>query len=276
MNRKERREKARQEKKSNDKKAEAVRWINSLPPEKFKLIQSYANMIAKRDNDTFIDALQRCYSAAIIDQIENIEFAKVEQIIEEFAYLMKEDADKMNKLKEECGGNLEMAVKKVNEKEKDVLELVTSLINQDKKQKETIEILAAEFPTLSKAMLTNAYKKTKANLKETLKSEEKVNEIQEQLAEPAKEKVKKIAVKEIIEEDPTEDFEIISKTIDLRGKYGIYHVEKNVLIVDNILSFQNADEVREWAKEERARIVKLIEAVSRQEDEALKVMKKFM
>ena len=276
MNRKERREKARQEKKSNDKKAEAIRWVNSLPSEKFKLIQSYANMIAKRDNDTFIDALQRCYSAAIIDQIENIEFAKVEQIIEEFAYLMKEDADKMNKLKEECGGNLEMAVKKVNEKEKDVLELVTSLINQGKKQKEAIEILIAEFPMLSKAMLTNAYKKTKADLKETLKSEEKANEIQEQTAEPAKEEVKKIAAKEIIEEDPTEDFEIINKTIDLRGKYGTYHIEKNVLTIDEMLAFQNADEVREWAKEERARIVKLIEEVSRQEDEALKVMKKFM
>ena len=54
-----------------------------------------------------------------------------------------------------------MAVKRVNEQEGQVRDRIIELVNEGKKQKEIISILAAEFPTLSKSMITNAYKKTK-------------------------------------------------------------------------------------------------------------------
>lgn len=290
MSREERRKKARLDKKSNDKKAEALRWMNSLPPEKWNLVQSYANMIAKRDNETFIGALQRCYSAAIISQLEDIEFSGVENIIEEFSYLMKEDAEKMKKLKEKCGGDMVMATKKVNEKENDVLKKATSLIKEGKKQKEAIEILVSEFPMLSKAMLTNAYKRVKANLSEenkSIKNVDKVKEVPhnseidiEKAAEYILEENKEIKKeeKEVTEKQNTDDpdFEIINKVIDLKGRHAIYHVERNVLVIDDEIAFQSREEIKKWASEEREKIAKLMIAINEKENEALKVMSKFM
>ena len=40
MGREERRKKAREEKKENDKKVEALRWFNALPPAKAELVKN--------------------------------------------------------------------------------------------------------------------------------------------------------------------------------------------------------------------------------------------
>lgn len=60
---------------------------------------------------------------------------------------------------------------------------VRELIAEGYNQKVSIKMLQEEFKDLSTAMLTNAYKKTKA----TMKEEEEVKKIKEVLGEPDKE-----------------------------------------------------------------------------------------
>ena len=67
MGREERRKKAREEKKENDKKVEALRWFNALPPAKAELVKNYTTIIAEKHSRHFTDALERSYSAAIIN-----------------------------------------------------------------------------------------------------------------------------------------------------------------------------------------------------------------
>ena len=112
MNRAERRAKEKEKKKETNKKVEAMAWLKSLPPAKQVLIDSLVKMEAKKENNNLIQAIDRCFSAAIIQEFENLEWAEVERIIDTSAELMMNDAEKMKKLKESFGGSYDMATKK--------------------------------------------------------------------------------------------------------------------------------------------------------------------
>ncbi|MGL5191409.1 MAG: hypothetical protein ACRC7S_17345, partial [Cetobacterium sp.] len=288
-----------------------------LPHEKAILVDSYARMLANRDNEYFINALERCYSAAIVNQLD-LDWGKIEGIIKVFGDFMEEDANKMKSLKEVYGGDFEMATKKVNEQGPKVEERVRILLGEGKKQKEIVEILAIDFPTLSKAMLTNAYKKTKEMIKKEETTEGVINaaidvkKIVDKLVEPdidvekgleyifGKEDVKSEAVvtkdDEIKEEvivvpkievpEAETHFEIIKEVriLDLKGKYGQYHIEKNVVEVTDLdLAFDSEGAVEDWAETARLAIWSEIEklqnemnSITDREIETIKVIQKFM
>ena len=120
---------------------------------------------------------------------------------------MEEDTKKIKKLKESLGGSYDMAIKKINEEmapevEKRVRELIAEGFNQ----KVSIKMLQEEFRDLSTAMLTNAYKKTKAKV-----AEEKTNAIKDVLGEPDKEVAD--ALEYIFEDEIREDVETENKAI---------------------------------------------------------------
>lgn len=319
MNRKDRRKANAEEKKINDKKVAAVRWFHTLPPEKAQLVDSYARMIAEKHHDSFIGALDRAYTATLIKCFDHLEWHHIEKIIDEFDEFVREDVDKSKKLREECGGDVEMATKKINEQEQSVRDRVIQLVDEGKKQKEIIDILSIEFPQLSKSMLTNAYKKTKTmmvearEMKECINKAQKLNEVVKNLGKPdvdtkealeyifsdsndAKEEtvvtadvkeetiiVPKIEVPEVT---PEADFEIIKEVriLDIKGKHGTYHIEKNVVEVTDLdLAFDNEAAVADWADAARQDIWVEIEklqnklnSITEREMETVKVIKKFM
>lgn len=311
MNRAERRKKQKLDKRKTDKKVDAVRWVSSLPPEKAELVQAYANFIAKRDNKLFTGALERCYSAAIIEELEFLELEEVEKVIEKFAELMKDDAEKMTNNKEEFGGDLEMATKKVNELGPVVEERARKLLSEGYNQKLGVKVLYEEFPALSRAMVTNAWKKVKAMVSDENKSnvnnaavisldqeEKEINEALDYIFDNdtdekneydfnteslVENSINKEAVKDNFVED---EFEIVKEVriIDLKGKFGEYHVERNLVEVKEFdLAFCNAAEVKQWASDEREVIAHEIEAlklqmdrVNEREKETIKVIEKFM
>lgn len=88
-----------------------------------------------------------------------IEQAREEQEI--IAEIITEDLTKyMERLKKE-GGNEDMANKKVNKLEPEVRALAVELIDKGFNQGQAIKELCIKFPTLSRSMLTNAFKKVK-------------------------------------------------------------------------------------------------------------------
>lgn len=312
MNRAERRAKEKEKKKETNKKVEAMAWFKSLPPTKQLLIDSLIKMEAKKENSNLIEAIDRCFSAAIIQEFDFLEWEDVKKIIDNSADLMLDDANKMKKLKDRFGGSYEMATKKINELGPEVENRIGELIAAGYNQKLSIKMLQEEFKDLSTAMITNAYKKTKAIIKDEQKlkeiaiqeekSEEVVNRIKEVIGEPDNEiedaieyifdeKIKKENVKEepqIQIERKNSKLKVvkeITKVIEreVQGEYGLYNIRGAVVTVDEKFAFSNVEDVNSWASFEREELVKQLEEIKAKinhvnscEAEAIEVIETFM
>ena len=312
MNRAERRAKEKEKKKETNKKVEAMAWFKSLPPTKQLLIDSLIKMEAKKENSNLIEAIDRCFSAAIIQEFDFLEWEDVKKIIDNSADLMLDDANKMKKLKDRFGGSYEMATKKINELGPEVENRIGELIGAGYNQKVSIKMLQEEFKDLSTAMITNAYKKTKAIIKDEQKlkeiaiqeekSEEVVNRIKEVIGEPDNEiedaieyifdeKIKKENVKEepqIQIERKNSKLKVvkeITKVIEreVQGEYGLYNIRGAVVTVDEKFAFSNVEDVNSWASFEREELVKQLEEIKAKinhvnscEAEAIEVIETFM
>lgn len=203
MNRAERRAREKEKKKESNKKVEALAWFRALPPTKRVLIDSLVNIKAEEKTSNMLEAIYRCLSAALIQNLEDAELEDINKIIDKCVCLMEEDTKKIKKLKESLGGSYDMAVKKVNEMGEVVEKRVMELIAEGFNQKVSIKMLQEEFKDLSTAMLTNAYKKTKAAVVEEEKENYVSNKIKEVLGEPDKEVAD--ALEYIFEDDLKED-----------------------------------------------------------------------
>lgn len=214
MNRAERRAREKEKKKEDNKKVEALAWFRSLPPAKQTLIDSLVKIESKKDNDSLLQAIDRCFSAAVIQEFENLEWVDIERIIDKSAELMLDDAHKMKSLKDSLGGSYDMAVKKINEvMAPEVEKRVRELIKEGYNQKVSVKMLIEEFNTLSTAMLTNAYKRTKSivaeeeKLKKIAEQEEKSKDVSNRIKEVLGESDKELedALEYIFEDDLKED-----------------------------------------------------------------------
>lgn len=314
MNRAERRAREKEKKKESNKKVEAMAWLRSLPPAKQTLIDSLVKIEAKKDNDNLLQAIDRCFIAAIIQEFENLEWQDIERIIDKSAELMLDDAHKMKSLKESLGGSYDMAIKKVNGMEEVVEKRVRELIAEGFNQKVSIKMLQEEFRDLSTAMLTNAYKKTKAKV-----AEEKANEIKDVLGETDKEVAD--ALEYIFEDEIQEDVEVENKAIleekedkgintpkeiekanteenkgvetmvkksklkvrSVEGEHGIYNISDSVVTVDEEFAFSSVEDVNCWASSEREVLLKQLEEIKAKinhinscEQEAIEVIETYM
>ena len=74
MNRAERRVREKEKKKDSNKKVEAMAWFRSLPPAKQTLIDSLVKIEARKENDSLLKAIDRCFSAAVFEELENLEW----------------------------------------------------------------------------------------------------------------------------------------------------------------------------------------------------------
>lgn len=173
-----------------------------------------------------------------------------------------------------------MAVKKINAIANEVGNRIEELIGEGINPKELSKAISFEYPTLTKAMITNSIKRVREELKEVkkLKKVISIEEGEEKLLEilGAEDNGEVIpgateVIDEIVKNVKDDEFEIISevKIIDLKGKYATYHIEKNVMQVNSNLAFCNEKEVSEWAIDE-------IEKIKLKEKEAIRVLEKFM
>lgn len=189
MNRAERRVREKEKKKDSNKKVEAMAWFRSLPPAKQTLIDSLVKIEARKENDSLLKAIDRCFSAAVFEELENLEWEDVKRIIDKSAELMLDDAHKMKNLKGSLGGSYDMAIKKINEEmAPEVEKRVRELIKDGYNQKVSVKMLIEEFNTLNTAMLTNAYKRTKAIVSE----EEKLKKIAEREEKDVSNRIKEV------------------------------------------------------------------------------------
>lgn len=328
MNRAERRARDKEKKKDNNKKVEAMAWFRSLPPAKQTLIDSLVKIEASKETDNIYQAIDRCFSAAIFQEFDFLEYEEVTRAIDLSAELMIDDAHKIKDLKEKFGGSYDMAIKKINEMGPKVEARIRELIKEGYNQKSTIKTISEEFKDLSTAMITNSYKKTKALVREEEKlkkvaEREDVSDKRKDITEEVDKEIED-ALEYIFEEDTketknkahTEEKEVgqvntskidekittkennkdkkasklkvikeVTKVIsrDVEGQYGIYHIEGNVVNVNDEYAFSNASEVKNWASETRKELAEKLEKIKTEirhinmcEAEALEVIETYM
>ena len=175
MDRQARRDREKEQRKENKKKKEAMEWFRGLPPAKQLLIDSLVKIEASKETDNIYQAIDRCFSAAIFQEFDFLEYEEVTRAIDLSAELMIDDAHKIKDLKDKLGGSYDMAIKKINEMGPKVEARIRELIKEGYNQKSTIKTISEEFKDLSTAMITNSYKKTKALVRE----EEKLKKVAE-------------------------------------------------------------------------------------------------
>ena len=282
MNRAERRVREKEKKKDSNKKVEAMAWFRSLPPAKQTLIDSLVKIEARKENDSLLKAIDRCFSAAVFEELENLEWEDVKRIIDKSAELMLDDAHKMKNLKGSLGGSYDMAIKKINEEmAPEVEKRVRELIKDGYNQKVSVKMLIEEFNTLSTAILTNAYKRTKAIVSE----EEKLKKIAEQEEKTNTEENNKVKTTVKNKNSKLKVIKEVTKVIEreVQGEYGLYNIKGSVVTVDEEYSFENIEDVKSWANFEREELIKRIEELKLKiehinscENEAIEVIETFM
>ncbi|MBS5305764.1 hypothetical protein [Clostridium sp.] len=247
----------------------AFNWINSLSGERVNFIREYSAWQSKKDLKNAVDSFDRALSASVISVLD-VEWEIVEMIQEELIKFVDDDIKKMNENKSLYGG-LEMAIKKINETEKELVVNINGLIDKGFKQKEMIEKLVMDFPMLSKAMITNAVKKVRAervkntedaatyilqdnkNIKKAIEKED-AKKIAQEVARQIEKELEKEHIAEygqMAEENKEEKAisKLKIKKVELEGEFGSYIREGNKVIAGEI-TFNSLEELEEYQRKE--------------------------
>jgi predicted transcriptional regulator len=170
-----------------------------------EIIDQLAEMKAreKADDkiDEFKDTLDRCMTAQLILSLPDMSWHEINGLIDCFAELVMEDVQKILELKNICKGDQKTMSKIMEKYESEIRTKVNELLEQGMSQKQCIEALTMQFNKLSKSMLTNAYKKIRADWDEAHKEEDPdVEEALEKIADIIGESQEEIKVDKIIED----------------------------------------------------------------------------
>lgn len=272
--------------------ADNVSTMKSLNPKQMRLMVETVNYSCGRAVQQEMDKYNTMMDSAITAYLYTkyphmtIEEARAEQDI--IAKLITEDLTKHMERLDKEGGNEDMANKKVNKMEPEVRGYVGELIDKGLNQGQAIKELCIKFPTLSRSMLTNAFKKVKDERRVEKEAQalevateiieateyifgedkkEEVAEIIEEVEETVEVAVEDEEYKDMIEHSkeveeevqptekvavPVEDDEelkITYKQIVVQGKYYKYTIDKE-FVKAGINKFRNFEEVEKYRLEQ--------------------------
>lgn len=84
-------------------------------------------------------------------------------------------------------------------------------------------------------------------------------------------------VEEEIKADQVKEFEIISKCIEVKGTYGQYKIQDNIMTInDAVVGFKETADIKQWYKAEREELERKIALLNAREEEAIQALNKFM
>ena len=199
MNRAERRLQKKQEEKPISRKRLA-NWVKSLNKEQQKLIDQYVQIENEVSFNRLTHSLDLNFTAAMILKTD-LSIDGINSIFGDVFDLMKEDREKDEELKRKFRNEGEFIAFMKNV-EKELRERIEKLISEGLKDKEIREKLFLEFPSLSKAKITNCVKKMREIENEAKAMKEAVDKIME-ITDPKPTKI--VTGKELLEEKKVEE-----------------------------------------------------------------------
>ena len=159
MNRAERRKKERQYKKeyskAEKKKETLYSWLNTLSKDKYELIIGEIKRKAIDHGNSVMESVDRCLTALCIEEF-NMELEEVQIFMTKLINNMGEDTEKINNLKNMLGGRYMKTLEDIKNK---MIKEAREMMEGGMKDKEIKQKLNAEYPQLSKSMVTNAVKR---------------------------------------------------------------------------------------------------------------------
>lgn len=192
--------------------------------------------------------------------------------------------------------NIGVEQRKMNLKkiEKEGIEIIEDLMRAGKTRGEIVKELRLLYKGtgITTAEINCAYKHVEEKLKE--ESAEKIVEILGQADKETEEviecnsnkdddEVVEATLKELervmgaIKEEPMQGFEVISRSIEVKGVHGNYKIQDNVMTINDVaVSFKEESDIKEWYKVEREELEKKIALLNAKEEEAIQALNKFM
>lgn len=187
--------------------------------------------------------------------------------------------------------NIEIGVeeRKMNLKkiEAEGIKEIEKLIGEGKKRAEIVKIIREKYKGtgITTPEINSAYKQVQERLEEEAAARKIVDILGEADKENEevmeydfdKEKVVENSIKtEEVEADHKEEFEIINRCIELKGKFGTYKIENRVMTVNEELAFTDVEEIKDWANLEREELAKKMAIIAAKEEEAIKAINIYM
>ena len=127
-----------------------------------RMVAYVANELAIERIDEIMDSINRCVVAYFNIRFEDMTIKELDQEFRVLDSLMEEDSRKIELLIKGCGGNKEMAKKKMTKSLEEIEVMCNELLDKGTKQKQAIEILEDKFKDIPKSILTNKFKEIKA------------------------------------------------------------------------------------------------------------------
>lgn len=154
---------------------ENIKLMKSFNPAQLRLIDAVTSERSKLECEQqisrYITIMDTCLSAYMYLKDESITEDEVLKELKIIDNLVIEYRDVLNNIYKENRGNDEMAAKQIEKITKEVRGKCEELVKNGMNQSKALVILETQFPTLSKAMLVNAYKKVKKEMKENITQE---------------------------------------------------------------------------------------------------------
>ena len=192
--------------------------------------------------------------------------------------------------------NIEVGVeeRKMNLKkiEKEGIEIIEELLRAGKTRGEIVKELRLLYKGtgITTAEINCAYKQVEEKLEREAsekiveilgEADKETDELMEYNFNKANEIIEAAEVEEKVEEeikaDQVKEFEIISKCIEVKGIYGQYKIQDNVMTInDAVVEFKETTEIKQWYKAEREELERKIALLNAKEEEAIQALNKFM
>lgn len=176
--------------------------------------------------------------------------------------------------------NIEIGVeeRKMNLKkiEAEGIKEIEKLIGEGKKRAEIVKAIREKYKGtgITTAEINSAYKQVNERLEKEAAAKKAIEILEE--ADKKTEVVNNSSKVEEVEADHEEEFEIINRCIELKGKFGTYKIENRVMTVNEELAFTDVEEIKDWANLEREELLKKIAIITAKEEESIKAINRYM
>lgn len=225
--------------------------------------------VTERTKDIMNEVTQTtdyCIGATLIELFPELEREDITKILDRVIKL-KIDLDiKGSALRKKFGKGIEKEMEKIAEK---IMDRVNQLVKDGINQPNALKLLKNEFKGIPTANLIQSYKKAKEEYKSNESAKNTIQTETEVAAEyilskepPASEKPKFEVLKEV-------------RILDLRGKFGDYHIEGNKLEINEQV-FNSIKDIEQMYETLINDLVKKVEELRYKENEAKEVFNEFI
>lgn len=174
--------------------------------------------------------------------------------------------------------NIGVEERKMNLKkiEAEGIKEIEKLIGEGKKRAEIVKAIREKYKGtgITTAEINSAYKQVNERLEKEAAAKKAIEILEE--ADKKTEVVNNSSKVEEVEADHEEEFEIVNRSIELKGKFGTYKIENRVMTVNEELAFTDVEEIKDWANLEREELAKKMAIITAKEEEAIKAINRYM